>query len=44
MILSQSHLDKNKVKELSCINEGYDFLFIINKDYTLLNEKIKAII
>ena len=38
------YLDKNKAKELSCIREGYDFLFIINKDYTLLNEKIKAII
>lgn len=38
------HLDKNNAKEISCIKKGYNFLFIINKDYTILNEKIKAFI
>lgn len=38
------YLDKNIEKRKSCIEKGYNFLFIINKDYTILNEKIKAII
>ena len=35
------HLEKNICKEKSCIEQGYDFIFIINKDYTEFLNKIK---
>ena len=35
------HLEKNKVKEKSCIDQGYNFLFVIDKDYSSLDEIIK---
>lgn len=33
--------EKNICKQKSCINQGYDFLFIIDKDYTEFLNKIK---
>jgi hypothetical protein len=35
------HLKQNLAKQKACIDQGYDFLFIINKNYNELNEKIK---
>ena len=35
------HLEKNLSKQKYCIEQGYDFIFIINKDYSELNKKIK---
>lgn len=35
------HLNKNLTKQKSCIEQGYNFIFIINKDYSKLNEIIK---
>jgi hypothetical protein len=37
------HLEKNLCKEKSCIERGYDFIFIINKDYTEFLNKIKEV-
>jgi len=38
------NLDKNILKRESCLNNKYDFIFIINKDYTEFSEKIKLLI
>ena len=35
------YLDNNICKQKSCIEQGYDFLFIIDKDYTDFLHKIK---
>ena len=35
--------DKNDTKRQSCIDNGFDFMFIINKDYTLFDSLIKTI-
>jgi hypothetical protein len=35
------HLEKNLCKEKSCIEKGYDFIFIIDKDYINFLNKIK---
>lgn len=37
------YLEKNLCKEKSCIERGYDFIFIINKDYTEFLNKIKEV-
>lgn len=37
------YLDKNLSKQKSCLDKGYDFMFIINKDYSEFIEKIKTI-
>lgn len=37
------YLEKNLCKEKSCIEKGYDFIFIINKDYTEFLNKIKEV-
>lgn len=36
-------LDKNLMKEKYCLLEGYNFLFVIDKDYSILNEYIRKI-
>jgi hypothetical protein len=35
------HLEKNIMKEQSCKDQGYQFVFIIDKDYTKFNDLIK---
>jgi hypothetical protein len=35
------HLEKNLSKQENCIKQGYNFLFIIDKDYTIFNKIIK---
>jgi hypothetical protein len=35
------HLEKNLCKQQNCIEQGYNFIFIINKDYTEFLNKIK---
>ena len=35
------YLEKNLCKQESCIRKGYNFIFIINKDYTNFLDKIK---
>lgn len=37
-------LNKNILKEEYSLKNNYDFIFIINKDYNIFNEKIKTII
>jgi very-short-patch-repair endonuclease len=37
------HIDKNLAKKKSCVENGFNFLFIINKDYQeFLNKIIKS--
>jgi hypothetical protein len=38
------YLEKNLSKEKACIEQGYDFIFIINKDYDNFKQKIGDII
>lgn len=38
-----SDLDKNLMKEKYCLLNGYNFIFVIDKDYSKLNEYIKLI-
>jgi len=33
----KKYLEKNFVKQKSCIEQGYNFIFIIDKDYTIFN-------
>jgi hypothetical protein len=35
------HLEKNLCKEKSTLEKGFDFIFIIDKDYTEFINKIK---
>lgn len=35
------HLERNLSKQNYCIEQGYNFIFIINKDYDEFNKKIK---
>lgn len=35
------HIEKNLCKQKYCLEQGYDFIFIINKDYTEFLSKIK---
>ena len=37
------YLEKNLCKEKSCIEQGYDFLFIINKDYSEFLNKMASL-
>ena len=37
----EEHLEKNIQKQKSCIEQGYNFIFIIDKDYTTFNKIIK---
>jgi len=36
-------LDKNLTKRNTCLKKGYNFIFIINKDYKEFNKKIKSL-
>lgn len=38
----ETELKKNLKKEQACKDEGFDFIFIIDKDYSKFNEKIKT--
>jgi hypothetical protein len=37
----QSYLEKNLCKKKSCLEQGFDFIFIINKDYAEFLSKMK---
>jgi hypothetical protein len=37
----EEHLDKNLLKRQSCINSGYNFMFIIDKNYNIFEKIIK---
>ncbi len=37
----EEHLEKNIQKQKSCIEQGFNFIFIIDKDYTIFNKIIK---
>lgn len=37
------HLEKNKSKEKACIEQGYKFMFIIDKNYEVFDKIIKSI-
>ena len=34
------NLDMNNVKQKACVENGYDFIFIVDKNYELFNDKI----
>lgn len=38
------HLEKNKAKERACIDQGYNFIIIIDKDYSIFEKIVKHII
>ena len=40
----QEHLNKNLIKQKTCQEQGYNFLFIIDKDYMVFDKLIKHII
>lgn len=40
----KADLDKNLMKEKYCLLEGYNFIFIVDKNYSILNEYLRNII
>lgn len=35
------YLSKNLAKQKACLEQGYDFIFVINKDYSEFDKKLK---
>ncbi|MCK9416818.1 hypothetical protein M0Q97_09200, partial [Candidatus Dojkabacteria bacterium] len=38
----EKDLSKNLAKQKACLEQGYDFIFIINKDYSEFDKKLKV--
>jgi len=39
----EKHFEKNLIKQKTCIEQGYNFIFIIDKNYDVFNETIKEL-
>lgn len=38
----KKYLSKNLAKQKACLEQGYDFIFVINKDYSEFDKKLKV--